>query len=231
MGGSSVPGGRPGGWEEKARIIERYDRLSSVYDELYGEEQGEKHDSALRALGSARGLALDVGCGTGSLFAKLAGAFEVVGVDISIGMLRAAKGKGGGAHLIRADAEYLPLRDGIFDALFCFTVFSNPMELGASIPELGRVLKPNAALVLSAPKGAFDPGALLEILGPLGECELVDCETRDHICICRLGARLGGAPRRPLQDAAKSAIREAAKAERRTQPRGPNGPMPRAELA
>ncbi len=198
MGGARASGGRRGKWEEKEGIAERYDFLSSRYDELYGEEQGRKYDSALGAIREGRGLALDLGCGTGALFSRLIGSFEIVGVDLSKGMLKAARGKGFGAHLIRADAEHLPLRDRLFDALFSFTVFSGPADLRASIPELERVLKPLATLVLSVPKGGFEPGELIEILGPLGECELIDQGIGDYICICRLsGWRVGPSPARP----------------------------------
>lgn len=197
MGDARASGDRRGKWEEKEGIAERYDRLSSGYDELYGEEQGRKYDSALKAMRGASGLALDLGCGTGALFSRLADSFEIVGVDLSKGMLKAARGKGLGAHLIRADAELLPLRDCLFDALFCFTVFSGPADLRASIPELARVLKPFAILVLSAPKEGFEPGELLEALGPLGECELIDPGIGDYICICRLSGWRGGASPAP----------------------------------
>ncbi|MEM3439700.1 MAG: class I SAM-dependent methyltransferase [Candidatus Bathyarchaeia archaeon] len=183
---------RRGKWEEKESIAERYDRLSSSYDELYGEEQRRKYDLALWTMRGASGLALDLGCGTGTLFSRLIGSFEIVGVDISKGMLNAARRRGLKAHLIRADAEYLPLKDRIFDAIFCFTVFSGPADLRASIPELARVLKPFATLVLSAPKEGFEPMELVEALEPLGECELIDPGIGDYVCICRLSGRRGG---------------------------------------
>lgn len=225
-------GGRRGGWGEKAGIAERYDRLSSSYDELYGEEQRRKYRPALDAIRGIGGLALDVGCGTGALFGELAGAFEIVGVDISKGMLKVARGRGLGAHLIRADAEHLPLRDGLFDALFCFTVFSNPGELRASIPELRRVLKPSAALVISAPKRAFEPDGLIEALGPLGECELMDPGVGDYVCVCRLGRPSAGAGhQRSLQEDIKSAMSDARRARRRIHPTGADRSIPKAEEA
>jgi SAM-dependent methyltransferase len=229
MEGDPARGGRDRGLEEKMGIAERYDRLSGGYDELYGEEQGRKYDLALGALEGVHGMALDVGCGTGSLFSRLAGSPEVVGVDLSQGMLRIARERHGRAHLIRADAESLPLRDGLFDIAFCFTVFSSLAGLKASLPELKRVLKPLSTIVLSAPKGAFDRESLMGALGPLGACRLIDGGVGDYVCICRLEA--GRRPQRPFQEDIRSATSEATKAKRRAHPRGANHAIPMAEEA
>ena len=61
------------------------------------------------------GRALDVGCGTGLSSVALRDlADEVVGVDVSLDMLRRARGAAG-VRYVAASAEDLPLRDGRFD--------------------------------------------------------------------------------------------------------------------
>jgi len=59
--------------------------------------------------------ALDVGCGTGLSSVALCDlAEEVVGVDVSLDMLRRAR-RAAGVRYLAASAEDLPLRDGRFD--------------------------------------------------------------------------------------------------------------------
>jgi len=92
-----------------------YDQYASVYDECNAENDyemwlGEALLPELEAHGLRRGWAFDVGCGTGRAFEPLlARGWEVVGCDVSVGMLAEARRKfGSRVGLFSADARSLP---------------------------------------------------------------------------------------------------------------------------
>ncbi len=85
------------------------------------------------------------GCGNGrNLMAADVAGLDAVGVDLSAGMLRKAREKGGWP-LVRADLRAVPLGGGTFDAVLAIAVVHHiDTEAGrlAALGELGRVLKP-----------------------------------------------------------------------------------------
>jgi SAM-dependent methyltransferase len=91
-----------------------YDRYAPVYDVSNAQNDYEMWlgDALLPELekhGVRRGWALDVGCGTGRAFDPLlARGWQMVGCDVSPGMLAEARGKFPSARLIEADARSLP---------------------------------------------------------------------------------------------------------------------------
>jgi ubiquinone/menaquinone biosynthesis C-methylase UbiE len=102
---------------------------------------------------------LDIGCGNGrNMILPRRLGHEVVGVDLSINLLRIAHEKlnlrelGKSGHLVGGDASLLPLRDGTFDAaLYLATLHHIPTEEGRlkSLEELERVLKPGGTALIS----------------------------------------------------------------------------------
>jgi SAM-dependent methyltransferase len=93
-----------------------YDRYAAVYDESNAENDyemwlGEVLLPELEQRGLQKGWALDVGCGTGRAFDPLlARGWQVVGCDVSSGMLDEAQRKFGcRVRLLPADARDLPL--------------------------------------------------------------------------------------------------------------------------
>ena len=90
---------------------------------------------------------LDLGCGDGRHLQRIAQkATPVVGLDLSLDLLRLAAGRDEHPELIRGDMRFLPLRDGCLDAvLSLFTAFGyfGPLEQNASVVrEVARVLQP-----------------------------------------------------------------------------------------
>ena len=98
-----------------------YDLLAPHYDAVTGDSATEAafiHDIIERRHRQAATL-LDLACGTGSITALLAGAYQVSGLDISPGMLAVAREKlPGGTRLYLADMTSFRL-DARFDVIVC----------------------------------------------------------------------------------------------------------------
>jgi SAM-dependent methyltransferase len=100
-----------------------FDLLAPLYERFTAGHDVPAWTSQLEALARAAGLTgrrvLDVGCGTGASVAPmLARGYDVVGVDVSAGMLRVARERLGQAvRLERADMRALPTL-GRFDLVW-----------------------------------------------------------------------------------------------------------------
>lgn len=152
-----------------------YDALSEVYPEIASIPLREHATwPATRALvGDVAGeRVLDAGCGTGEHTAALAAdGAEVVGVDLSAGMLERARerfGDGGFAadaatgpddgvaagdgsvSFHQADLrEGLPFDDGAFDVALCQLALSHVADLDTVLAAFERVLAPGGRLVVA----------------------------------------------------------------------------------
>jgi ubiquinone/menaquinone biosynthesis C-methylase UbiE len=147
-------------WIQKRRVMRRYDATARSYDELYGEEQEAKYRKALEHVNAAADSAvLDVGCGTGLLFSRIAGVAQaVVGVDISRELLLRAKEhavKLRNVYLVKADADHMPFQNGFFSVAFAFTVLQNMPKPKETLGELKRVTKSDGSIVVTGLKKAF----------------------------------------------------------------------------
>src|ERR1700737_4132418 len=103
------------------------------------------------------GVALDVGCGPGSVTPSLARAGGpdglALGVDISKPMLaRAVRAQAGPqTGFMLADAQQLPLRDETVDAVVSIAVLQLIPDPEAALTEMGRVLRPGGRLAVMVP--------------------------------------------------------------------------------
>jgi SAM-dependent methyltransferase len=99
-----------------------------------------------------RGRVLDLACGAGRHLGAVArrGA-TVVGLDLSMPLLRTARGKGA-AHLVRADVRELPLKERSCDAVLnlftSFGYFDDDAEHERVLRDVARVLRPGGRFVL-----------------------------------------------------------------------------------
>jgi arsenite methyltransferase len=127
------------------------------------------------------GIALDVGCGTGSVTASLARAAGpdglALGVDISEPMLARAVRAEAGPQIgfLRADAQRLPLRDETVDAVISVAVLQLLPDPAAALAEMVRVLRLGGRLAVMVPTAGL-PARLLRILPVhlFGEDEIGD---------------------------------------------------------
>jgi SAM-dependent methyltransferase len=94
----------------------------------------------------------DIGCGNGMYLAELARrghAGPVVGVDLSAGMLHAARGRASRATLIAGDAAALPLRDDASDLTLAMHMLYHVPDPRAAVRELRRITRGQALVVLN----------------------------------------------------------------------------------
>lgn len=140
----------------------------SIYDTVEPWwDPGDRLFAPLRALAPARmayldrvGLpvagraVLDVGCGGGFMTAPLAAAGgAVVGVDVAQGALDAAAAhlaaQGLSAELRLGDGSSLPVATDSMDLVVCTDVLVHVPDPRAVVLEIGRVLRPGGALLVS----------------------------------------------------------------------------------
>lgn len=137
----------------------------SICARLSGRSRGQIQDRALRRvhergpqawfLQIAPGLSgriLEVGCGTGILFADYPAGAEVTAIDSDADFLAVARDAAAGARaritLLRADAHVLPLADDVFDAVIVQLVLCSVDDSARALREMVRVLRPGGRLYL-----------------------------------------------------------------------------------
>jgi SAM-dependent methyltransferase len=126
-----------------------FDSIAPVYDETRRPPSEEELEALAELLLGCRTI-LDAGIGTGRFAAPLsAHHFEVVGVDLSFGMMRRARAKGIAA-LVRADVRHLPFADKVVDAAFMAHVLQLIPDPRPVLGELGRVAR--RVVVLQLPE-------------------------------------------------------------------------------
>jgi demethylmenaquinone methyltransferase/2-methoxy-6-polyprenyl-1,4-benzoquinol methylase len=139
--------------------IRRYDRLSRIYhwNARLGAAASRR---AIELVHARRGeRVVEIGVGTGRDLALLreavGAAGRVVGVDLSMGMLRQARRRlrRNGVHgvaLERADARALPIADQWADLVFCSRVLDvvETSAIAAILSECRRLLRPGGRLAV-----------------------------------------------------------------------------------
>jgi SAM-dependent methyltransferase len=93
----------------------------------------------------------DVGCGNGAYVAELAQRGHtgpVLGLDLSAGMLRAARRRVPGARLAVADAAALPVRDDAADLTLAMHMLYHVPEPSAAVRELRRITHPGGRVLV-----------------------------------------------------------------------------------
>lgn len=152
---------------DRSEIRRAFDRASAAYDAaavLQTQVRAELIDR-LQYVQLKPRVILDAGCGTGHAcraLLKRYGGSSVIGLDLSEGMLRQARGK---RPLLRrldpvcADAGALPLADDSVDLIFSNLMLQWCNDPDAVFGEFRRVLKPGGLLSFST----FGPDTLREL--------------------------------------------------------------------
>ena len=110
-------------------------------------------------------VALDAGCGTGSLAFALAGFVgEVVGVDTDADYLDAGRNAApANVRLVEGDITALPFGYGEFDLACCHRVLHHVRRPELAVSELARVTRPGGRVFIADQLGSTDPLKSLEL--------------------------------------------------------------------
>lgn len=155
----------------KAQARRSYNRLSRWYDLLAGSSEEKYRAMGVEAVAVQPGeRVLEIGCGTGTSLAALAGLVGAgglaCGLDLSDGMVGMAKqrvekaGLNGWTQVCLGDGARLPFTAGSFNAVFLsFTLelFDTP-EIPQVLAGCKRVLKPGGRLGVVAMGKESPPG-------------------------------------------------------------------------
>jgi SAM-dependent methyltransferase len=150
----------------------RYDGIADWYDAEFQPAplESETWLTLVELLGEGHGALVDIGCGTGSYAAALAGlGWTVTGVDVSEDMLRRAREKG--VETVRTDATALPFENDSFDAAVSVFTHTDVDDFAGVVREVARVVRPGGAFVyigvhpcFVGPHSVYDPeGAVPEL--------------------------------------------------------------------
>jgi demethylmenaquinone methyltransferase/2-methoxy-6-polyprenyl-1,4-benzoquinol methylase len=146
-----MPDALPEGEEKVEAVRSMFDAIAPRYD-LVNRVMTFRMDVGWRrktvaSLGLSRSsTVLDLACGTGDLCRELTSqGLRPVGVDLSFGMLAAAKTD---APLLQGDALRLPLPDASVDGATCGFALRNFASLPPFFAELARVVRPGGRIAL-----------------------------------------------------------------------------------
>ena len=164
----AADGARLSGRERETYVGEMFDRIAVPYDRLnrvisLGRDRAWRQRLVAGAACRPGSCVVDLGCGTGDLALAFAASpgVEVVGVDLSKGMLRRAhaKARGGlapGARFVRGNAQHVPLPDAWADVVSMGWCLRNVGDRPAVYREVLRLLEPGGVFMnidMSRPQG------------------------------------------------------------------------------
>ncbi|RLE82519.1 MAG: hypothetical protein DRJ51_01210 [Thermoprotei archaeon] len=140
----------------KKHVIKAFDNIAEGYRHWRARPWQEVKDLALKFF--RKGIILDLGCGNGrhSYFLLKIGV-EVVGLDISMGMLEAYRASVSQEELrllslVQGDGTMIPFREDAFDGSVCIAVLHNiPLRSNriGFLRELRKVLKKEAVALVT----------------------------------------------------------------------------------
>jgi demethylmenaquinone methyltransferase/2-methoxy-6-polyprenyl-1,4-benzoquinol methylase len=151
------------------RTAGSYDRINAAF--AFGSGEWYRRRALRRAGLQAGARMLDVAVGTGLVAREavriLGGAEDVVGLDLSEGMLAVAR-RSLGLTLVQARAESLPFADASFDFVSMGYALRHVADLAQLFSEFRRVLRPGGrvlVLEIARPGSRFGQAMLKAYLG------------------------------------------------------------------
>ncbi len=125
-----------------------FNERAAIWDETVAEGDVAKLERMAKSLDIQSGSTiLDVGTGTGVfvpyLLRKLGKQGRLVTLDFAEEMLKRAQAKdfNGTIEYLHADVHKIPLGNGVFDAVVCYSSFPHFQDKPRSLSEINRVLK------------------------------------------------------------------------------------------
>lgn len=147
---------------KKEQVEKMFDTISGNYDGLnrvisFGTDIKWRKKVLATILDHQPESILDIATGTGDLaikFAKKTSAANIIGLDLSEGMLAMAREKVKDTDLfnkvkfVKGDSEALPFNNNMFDAITVSFGIRNFENLEKGLSEIYRVLKPNGVFII-----------------------------------------------------------------------------------
>lgn len=162
----SIPGDRG-----QSQIAAYFGRLADTYGdgEYYGRRRQAVLDAIAPEIAQARDV-LDVGCGNGSFLTKFAatlGIRSLVGVDLTLDMLRTARNRvGAKCGLVRANVAQLPFKAESFDFILASHVLQFFTDVEGVVSEISRGLRRGGLFVATGQRDDSVRQMLSAVVGP-----------------------------------------------------------------
>ena len=155
-----------------------YDRFSATYEaeRHHGYHQliDELELQLIRQYGKGRDV-FEAGCGTGLLLRQAAQvARSAVGLDLSRGMLGAARGRG--LRVVQGSLTEVPLPSESVDLVYSMKVLAHIPPIQPALAELARLVRPGGHLLLEF----YNPYSLRYLAKRLGGPARIAHGTTDH---------------------------------------------------
>ena len=132
-----------------------FNQRAAVWDETVSERDTAKLRQMAERLNIAPGsIVLDVGTGTGVfipfLLSEVGEEGRIVALDFAEKMLGITRAKGfnGSIDYLCADVTNIPLGDGIFDIVVCYSSFPHFQDKLVALAEINRVIKTGGRLLI-----------------------------------------------------------------------------------
>lgn len=147
-------------------VADGYDGWARTHD---GEDNGcfPMRDDVLASMLDrlTPGRAIDAGCGTGAVAQQLLDrGHDVVGVDVSEGMLARARKAAPDARFVAGDITDLPLPDKGVDHVVCSLALAHLPDLRPFFAEAARVMRPGGHLLIIDTRGHFIGSTLYPLI-------------------------------------------------------------------
>ncbi|HET6950951.1 MAG TPA: class I SAM-dependent methyltransferase [Acidimicrobiales bacterium] len=140
-----------------------FDRIAARYDDTRGGLDRGRYLGAEIAPHLAPGPVLEIGVGTGAIALPLIElGHPVVGVDLSLPMLRQAQGRLG-ARVAQADGYHLPVGAGAVANVVVVWVLQLVPDVAGMLAEAARVVAPGGRVVIVPSGGQWDPDPMGDI--------------------------------------------------------------------
>jgi ubiquinone/menaquinone biosynthesis C-methylase UbiE len=126
-----------------------YDAVAPAYDQRYDRNKYEGvRDALLRFVEGPSPIDVaEIGCGTGHWLVEVGRHVALcAGLDLSWGMLSAARVSASSALLVRGSAAQLPWRSATFDRVFCVNALHHFADRAAFAREARRILRPGGGV-------------------------------------------------------------------------------------